>query len=125
MPNPRKQLQKTGTNSDWQGVALQALLCWVWSGLDMTKENPWAAVSEEICSAHWQAFMAKIHEDAGLEVGYYPRSRGGIGSKRVCKISTGRTDCQDEVIVDWFEPIPSKKFVTDMVAIMFAESETA
>ena len=86
-------------------------------------------MGSSVQEANMQRLMAalygKIHEDAGSEDRiYYPRSRVRLVQKGVQDIrKLAGQDCpKDEVIVDWLSNSIPKKFVTDMVAIMFAQN---
>jgi penicillin-binding protein 1A len=105
---------KTGTNSDFKGVAFAGFTPYytgvVWIGHDEGKSLGDNIQGSKYAAPLWQAFMARIHEDAGLEdrdiLSKGPEELGLV-QKRVCKISgkLAGQDCpKDEVIVDWFDP---------------------
>lgn len=105
---------KTGTNSDYKGVAFAGFTPYytgvVWIGHDEGKPLGSNVQGGKYAAPLWQAFMAKIHEDAGFEdrniLTMDPEGLGLV-QKRVCKISgkLASPDCpQDDVIVDWFDP---------------------
>ena len=105
---------KTGTNTDFKGVTFAGFTPYytgvVWIGHDEGKSLGSKAQGGRDAAPLWQAFMAKIHEEAGLEdkdiLDKGPEELGLI-QKKVCKISgkLASSSCPaDEVIVDWFSP---------------------
>ncbi|HZJ83209.1 MAG TPA: hypothetical protein VFD57_05300, partial [Clostridia bacterium] len=104
---------KTGTNTEFRGVAFAGFTPYytgvVWIGNDEEKPLGEGVTGSGYAAPLWQAFMAKIHEQAGLEdrdILDKGAEELGLVQKRVCDISgklAGPYCPQDKVIVDWFQ----------------------
>lgn len=111
---------KTGTNTDFKGVVFAGFTPYytgaVWIGHDEGKPLGDGVNGGKYAAPLWQAFMARIHEEAGLEdkdiLDKGPEELGLV-QKRVCKISgkLASPNCpSQDVVVDWFKPdtVPSE-----------------
>jgi len=105
---------KTGTNTEYKGVAFAGFTPYytgvVWIGHDEGKPLGDGVQGARYAAPLWQAFMARIHEEAGLEdrdiLDKGPEELGLV-QKRICKISgklAGSNCPSEDVIVDWFNP---------------------
>lgn len=105
---------KTGTNTEYKGVAFAGFTPYytgvVWIGHDEGKPLGDNVQGGRYAAPLWQAFMARIHEEAQLEnrdIMTKGPEELGLVQKRVCKIS-GRLaspNCPSNlVITDWFDP---------------------
>jgi len=111
---------KTGTNSDYKGVTFAGFTPYyagfVWIGHDQGKPLSSQAQGGRHAAPLWQAFMARIHQEKGLEdrpiIDKKPEELGLI-KKSICKISgnlAGPNCPSEDIVTDWFTPqsVPSK-----------------
>ncbi|NLJ40628.1 MAG: PBP1A family penicillin-binding protein [Clostridiales bacterium] len=125
---------KTGTNTEFKGVAFAGFTPYytgvVWIGHDEGKSLGDNVQGGKYAAPLWQAFMARIHEEAGLpdkDILDKDPEELGLVKRRICRISgkLAGPDCPaDEIVTDWFSAKSVPQEVCDQHGVIRICSET-